>query len=83
MTKSMNHQKEYSSLLSHQNKEGLPKEKLMNEKKLKKLIEYWKDIMNNQKVNKMLEEPQISTPKKSIDRGMSSKKKSMWLFSNQ
>jgi hypothetical protein len=63
--------KEYSSLLSHQNKEGLPKGKANEREEIKKTIEYWKDIMNNQKVNKMLEEPQISTPKKSIDRGMS------------
>ena len=63
--------KEYSSLLSHQNKEGLPKGKANEREEIKKTIEYWKDIMNNQKVNKMLEKPQISTPKKSIDRGMS------------
>ena len=63
--------KEYSSLLSHQNKEGLPKGKANEREEIKKTIEYWKDIMNSQKVNKMLEEPQISTPKKSIDRGMS------------
>lgn len=63
--------KEYSSLLSHQNKEGLPKGKANEREEIKKTIEYWKDIMNNQKVNKTLEEPQISTPKKSIDRGMS------------
>jgi hypothetical protein len=63
--------KEYSSLLSHQNKEGLPKGKANEQEEIKKTIEYWKDIMNSQKVNKMLEEPQISTPKKSIDRGMS------------
>ena len=63
--------KEYSSLLSHQNKEGLPKGKANEREEIKKTIEYWKDIMNNQKVNKMLEEPQISTPKKSIDRGIS------------
>jgi len=63
--------KEYSSLLSHQNKEGLPKGKANEREEIKKTIEYWKDIMNNQKVNKMLEKPQISTHKKSIDRGMS------------
>ena len=63
--------KEYSSLLSHQNKEGLPKGKANEREEIKKTIEYWKDILNNQKVNKMLEEPQISTQKKSIDRGMS------------
>ena len=63
--------KEYSSLLSHQNKEGLPKGKANEREEIKKTIEYWKDIMNNQKVNKMLEKPQISTPKKSIDRGIS------------
>jgi exonuclease VII large subunit len=63
--------KEYSSLLSHQNKEGLPKGKANEQEEIKKTIEYWKDIMNSQKVNKMLEEPQISTPKKSIDRGIS------------
>lgn len=63
--------KEYSSLLSHQNKEGLPKGKANEREEIKKTIEYWKDIMNNQKVNKTLEEPQISTPKKSIDRDMS------------
>ena len=63
--------REHSYTLNHQNRDGLPKGKTNEREETRKTMDDWKDIINKQKAEKMLEEPKVKTPTKSIDRGMS------------
>lgn len=63
--------REHSYTLNHQNRDGLPKGKTNEREETRKTMDDWKDIINKQKAEKMLEEPKVKAPTKSIDRGMS------------
>lgn len=62
--------RDYKYTLNHQNREGLPKGKTNEREETRRTMDDWKDIINKQNAEKMLEEPTVKPKINTKDLGI-------------